>query len=116
MLEVHELIDCMGRDVFILRGALVGRDADGLQRKIAAGEGMKHAPGTVLDLREVASVDDDGARVLQAIAAAFQQTGVQLELCNAQGDVRARLRVDGDCEGGDRLPARRAARDRRTVR
>jgi anti-anti-sigma regulatory factor len=81
MLQVHELVDCLGRDVFVLCGDIIGEEATSLPSRVDLMT-QAHARGVVLDLREVDAVDVDGARAIRAIAATARSTGCPLELCN----------------------------------
>jgi anti-anti-sigma factor len=93
MLQVHELVDCLGRDVFVLRGDVEGDEADALLQRFTGGGWAAHTPGAVLDLREVESIDAAGAAAICAIAEALRASGHPVELCNVQPRVAQALLI-----------------------
>jgi len=83
MARVHELIDCFGREVFVVRGPIAYDDVQQLQHVVAQrGAAFLEHP-TVLDLREVASIDQDAAEALRSVVEDWNMGSGRLVLCNA---------------------------------
>jgi anti-anti-sigma regulatory factor len=92
MLEVHEVIDGEGRDVFVLCGDLTAECATLLQRTLAA---CRSDAGPVLDLRGVPEVDERGAEVLCSIASWWEANSRPLRIDHPSPQLRAALTQRG---------------------
>jgi anti-anti-sigma regulatory factor len=93
MLEVHEVIDGEGRDVFVLCGDLTAECATLLQRTLAAA--CRSDDGPVLDLRGVPEVDERGAEVLSSIASWWEANSRPLRIDHPSPQLRAALTRHG---------------------
>jgi anti-anti-sigma regulatory factor len=94
MLEVHEIVDGEGRDVFVLRGDLTAECAALLQRTLAATRASGGA-GPVLDLRGVPDIDERAADVLCSIASWWGSSRRPLRIDHPSPQLRAVLRERG---------------------
>jgi anti-anti-sigma regulatory factor len=95
MAGVHELIDCFGREVFVVRGSIAREDVEQLQAAVRAHQAAFVRRPAVLDLREVASIDQDAADALRSVVRTWNTGSERLVLCNVNDALQ---RVIG--EGG----------------